>query len=47
MDLTVRPGEFVAFTGPSGVGKSTLLHLFAAFSGPTKRGSGRTSRPEA
>ena len=28
MDLTIRKGEYVAFTGPSGCGKSTVLKLF-------------------
>ena len=27
MDLTIRKGEYVAFTGPSGCGKSTVLKL--------------------
>src|SRR5580765_2291650 len=27
IDLDVRPGEFVSVMGPSGTGKSTLLHL--------------------
>jgi putative ABC transport system ATP-binding protein len=27
LDLTVRPGEFVAVTGPSGSGKTTLLNI--------------------
>ncbi|MSP94882.1 MAG: ABC transporter ATP-binding protein [Alphaproteobacteria bacterium] len=29
LDLTLKPGEFVAITGESGVGKSTLLNLIA------------------
>jgi putative ABC transport system ATP-binding protein len=29
LDLTLRPGEFVAIKGESGVGKSTLLNLIA------------------
>jgi putative ABC transport system ATP-binding protein len=35
IDLEVSAGEFVAISGPSGGGKSTLLHLLAALDRPT------------
>lgn len=34
-NLTVREGEFIAFTGPSGSGKSTLLQLIGGLDKPT------------
>jgi lipoprotein-releasing system ATP-binding protein len=35
VDLTVGEGEIVAIVGPSGVGKSTLLHIMGALDVPT------------
>jgi lipoprotein-releasing system ATP-binding protein len=35
IDLKIEEGEMVAIVGPSGTGKSTLLHLLAALDTPT------------
>jgi putative ABC transport system ATP-binding protein len=35
LDLTLRHGEFVAVMGPSGSGKSSLLHLLAGLDRPS------------
>ena len=36
LDLSVNPGEFVAITGPSGNGKSTLLNMITGIDRPTQ-----------
>jgi putative ABC transport system ATP-binding protein len=36
LDLAVMPGEFVAITGPSGNGKSTLLNMITGIDRPTQ-----------
>jgi ATP-binding cassette subfamily B protein len=38
ISLTVRPGETVAIVGPTGAGKSSLIHLLERFYNPTKGG---------
>ncbi len=35
IDVTVRPGQMVAFVGSSGVGKTTLLNLLPRFYDPS------------
>ena len=35
IDLTVEPGEFVAFLGPNGAGKTTTLKLLSGVLTPT------------
>ena len=39
LDLAVAAGEFVAITGASGVGKSTLLHCLGALDLPSNKAS--------
>ena len=36
LDLSIMPGEFVAVTGPSGNGKSTLLNMITGIDRPTQ-----------
>jgi lipoprotein-releasing system ATP-binding protein len=35
IDLTIESGDFVSLTGPSGVGKSTLLHILGTLDVPS------------
>jgi lipoprotein-releasing system ATP-binding protein len=35
IDLTIESGEYAAITGPSGVGKSTLLHVLGTLDTPS------------
>ncbi len=35
MDFNVEPGEFVAFLGPSGAGKTTFLRILSSLANPT------------
>lgn len=44
IDLTVYKGEFLVIVGPSGVGKSTLLHILGGLDRPT---SGKVYLEEA
>lgn len=39
VDLRVREGEVVVIVGPSGVGKSTLLHILGGLDKPSSRGA--------
>lgn len=36
VDFSIQPGEMVAITGASGVGKSTLLHILGTLEPPTQ-----------
>ena len=47
IDLAVRENEFVAITGPSGSGKSSLLYLLGLLDLPTRRGADPRPRHRA
>lgn len=47
IDLAVMPGEFVAVTGPSGSGKSSLLYLLGLLDHPTAGGVALQGMPTA
>ena len=36
LDITIKEGELVALVGPSGSGKSSLLHMLALLDEPTQ-----------
>ncbi len=36
VDFTVRPNDYISIQGPSGVGKTTLLHILSLIDTPTK-----------
>ena len=46
VDLTIRPGEFVAVAGPNGGGKTTLVRLVVGLEEPSS-GDTRCSRCRA
>ena len=35
LNLKIKQGDLIALVGPSGSGKSSLLHLFALLDGPS------------
>ena len=48
IDLTVRPGEIVAFLGPNGAGKTTTVDMLLGLTCPDRRhGRGLRREPRA